>query len=82
MKDEYMRYIVKNLKENVKNPLYGWQDNQSSYSNLSQIAFNFFAILPMSSKYEQAFNKASYTILARQNNPGQEIIEVGEVLDS
>lgn len=43
------------------------------------MTFNFFAIFGTSSKYERAFNKAGYTILACQNNLNQAIIERREV---
>lgn len=77
-----MRYITKDPEENVKNPLQWWRDNQSTYPNLSQIAFDVFTIPAMSSECERAFSKASCTISACRSNLSQEIIEGGEVLRS
>lgn len=77
-----MRYITKDPEENIKNPLQWWRDNQSTYPNLSRMAFDFFAIPAMSSECERAFSKASYTISARRSNLSQEIIEGGDILRS
>ncbi len=46
------------------------------------MAFDFFAIPAMSSKYEQTSNKASYTISARQNNLSNNILGSGEAFRS
>ena len=45
--DEYVKYITKDQDEDVQNHLHWWRDNKSTYSNLVQIAFDFFAILAM-----------------------------------
>ncbi len=44
------------------------------------MAFDLFAILAMSSEYEQSFSKASYTISARQSNLSNDILEKEEEL--
>ena len=67
--DEMLRWRIfiwdtspKILKKIVNNPLQWWRDNQSTYPNLSRMAFDFFAIPAMSSECERAFSKASYTL--------------------
>ena len=46
------------------------------------MAFDVFAIPAISSKCERSSSKASYTIFARRNNLGNDIVEAGEVLRS
>ncbi len=80
--DEYITYITKDRDEDVRNSLQWWQDHQSTYPNLAQMAFDFFAISAMSSEYERSFSKANYTISAPRSNLSNDIVESGEALRS
>ncbi len=46
------------------------------------MAFDFFAILAMSSECERAFSKASYTISVRRSNLSSDMVEGSETLRS
>ncbi len=80
--DEYVKYILKDRDEDVRNPLQWWRGHRSTYPNLVQMAFDIFGISAMSSECEQSFSKTSYTISARRSNLSNDIVESGEVLRS
>ncbi len=78
--DEYVKYITKDRDEDVQNPLHWWQDYQSTYPNLAQMAFDHFAISTMPSECKRSFSKASYTISARQSKLSNDVVESRELL--
>lgn len=51
LSDEYLQYISKEpVEESVPNPLDWWRRHQQFYPNLSQMAFDLFAVPAMSSE--------------------------------
>ncbi len=78
--DEYIKYINKEKDDDIRNSLKWWREYQNTYPNLTQMAFDLFAIPAMSSECERSFSKASYTISAQRSNLSNDIVEAGEVL--
>lgn len=82
LRDEYIKYISKEKDDDIRNPLQWWRDQQNTYPNLAQMAFDLFAISAMSSECERSFSEVSYTISARRINLVNDTFEAGEVLKS